>query len=173
MKTFDMPISVNYISLQSVVMDGIRQSVRFIMFTPGASSNIFLQNFSDAEELYHDQLVLFARAIRTKLQVYFEHTPARFAFITAVVSGPTDMDYRPLKHIFRLSSRMVKNDGFKLFLASVDAHLVKALNGLLDDPQGEYFIDDSQYTDIALIMVNYISAENRYVLPIGYSGLQL
>ena len=42
-KTFDMPIGVNNLSLQPVVMHGIRQSVRFIVFTLslGASPNIF------------------------------------------------------------------------------------------------------------------------------------
>jgi hypothetical protein len=131
------------------------------------------QKFSDAEELYHDQLVLFARAIRMELQVYFEHPPARFAFITAIVSERTGMGCAPLQPIFRLSHAMVENDknhGFDLFWAPLDVHLGQALYDLLNDPQGEYFINDTQYTDIALIMINYISAENRYVLPIGYLG---
>ena len=135
----------------------------------------FLQKFSDAEELYHDQLVLFARAIRTELQVYFEHTPAHFAFITAIVSQRTGFRCAPLMEIFHLSHAMVENDknhGFDLFWPPLNAHLRQALNDLLDDPQGEYFVDDSQYTDIALIMVNYISAEIEYVLPIGYLGLR-
>jgi len=133
-----------------------------------------LQKFSDAEELYHDQLVLFAQAIRMQLEVYFEHTPARFAFIAAVVSGPM-MDYELLKRIFRPSRAMVENDlnhGFNLFSERLEDHLVQALKDLLDDPQGEYFIDDSQYTDVALIMINYISAHIWYVLPIGYLGLR-
>ena len=134
-----------------------------------------LQKFSDTEELYHDQLVLFARAIRVKLQVYFEHTPARFALITAIVSERTGANYEPLTHIFRLSRTIVendKNDGFWLFWAApLNVHLGQALNDLLDDPQGEYFIDDTQYTDIALIMINYISAGIGYVLPIGYLSL--
>ena len=103
-----------------------------------------------------------------KLQVYFEHAPARFAFITAIVSERTGLGGEPLKHIFRLSRTMVENDkrhGFKLFSESLDVYLGQGLNDLLDDPQGEYFIDDSQYTDIALNMINYISAEIRYVLP--------
>ena len=136
---------------------------------------ISLQKFSDAEELYHDQLVLFARAIRTKLQVYFEHTPARFAFITAIVSERIGMGCTSLKRIFRLSRAMVQNDenhGFKLFSGSLNWRLVQALNDLLDDPQGEYFIDDNQYTDIALVMINYISAKIRFVLSIGYLGLR-
>ena len=129
-----------------------------------------LQKFSDAEELYHDQLVLFARAIRMELQVYFEHTPARFAFITVIISELLRIDREPLKHIFHLSRAMVENDknhGFKLFSESLEGYLKQALNDLFDDPQGEYFIDDSQYTDIALNMINYISAEVRCVLAIG------
>jgi len=170
-----MPIGVNNLSLQPLIMHGIRQSVRFIMFTLDASSNISLQKFSNAQELYHDQLVLFAPAIRTKLQVYFEHTPARFAFITAITSQRTGKDYWPLKTIFRVSPAMVQDDqkhGFKLFSESLDGHLAQALNDLLDDPQGDYFIDDNHYTDIALIMINHISAEIRYFLPIGYLGLR-
>jgi hypothetical protein len=84
------------------------------------------------------------------------------------------MGCEPLKHIFCLSRAMVENDenrGFKLFSEFLDVYLGQALKDLLDDPQGEYFIDDNQYADIALIMVNYISAEIRYVLPIGYLGL--
>jgi hypothetical protein len=139
-----------------------------------------LQKFSDAEELCHDQLVLFARAIRMKLRVYFEHTPARFAFITAIVTqrtgmGRTGMCCEPLKHIFCLSRAMVEmdeNHGFKLFLEFLDVYLGQALKSLLDDPQGEYFIDDNQYTDIALNMINYISAEIRYVLSNRYLGLR-
>jgi hypothetical protein len=110
-----------------------------------------------------------------ELQGYFEHTPSRFAFVTAIVAEQTGMRCEPLKHIFRLSLAMVQNDenhGFKLFSESLDVNLEQALNDLLDDPQGEYFIDDSQYTDIALILINDISIENRYVLPIGYSGLR-
>jgi hypothetical protein len=110
-----------------------------------------------------------------KLQVYFEHTPARFAFITAIVLDLTGIGSQPLKHIFRLSHAMVENDenyGFKLFSESLSVHVVQALKGLLHDPQGEYFIDDSQYTEIALIMTNFISAEMRYVLLIGYLGLR-
>ena len=135
-----------------------------------------LQKFSDAEELYHDQLVIFARAIRTKLQVYFEHTPARFAFITAIVTQRTGTRCEPpLKHIFQLSHPMLETDenhGFNLFSGDLNVYLGQALNDLLHDPQGEYFIDDSQYTDIALSMINYISANIRYVLPIGYLGLR-
>jgi hypothetical protein len=40
-KTFDMPIGVKNLTLQPVVMHGIRQSVRFIMFTIAVSPNIF------------------------------------------------------------------------------------------------------------------------------------
>ena len=68
---------------------------------------------------------------------------------------------------------MVENDengGFKLFSRPLDVYLRQALKDLLDDPQGEYFIDNSQYTDIALHMINYISVEIRYVPPIGYLG---
>jgi hypothetical protein len=46
-----------------------------------------------------------------------------------------------------------KNHGFMLCENSLTEHLVQALNDLLDDPQGEYFIDDNQYTDIALSMI--------------------
>jgi hypothetical protein len=135
-----------------------------------------LQKFSNAEELYRDLLVLFARTIRTELQVYFEHTPARFVFITAIVSNKTTSDYESLNHIFCLSPEMVennKNRGFNLFLQNnIHMYLRQALNDLLDDPQEEYFVDDDQYTDIALIMINYVSANIRYVLPIGYLGLR-
>ena len=134
------------------------------MFTLGASL-ISLQKFSDAEELYCDQLPLFARSIRMKLQPYFKDTGSRFACITAIVSEQTDRGCGPLKDIFRLSDMVVENDknnGFKLFSRPLDAYLRQALKDLLDDPQGEYFIDDSQYTDIALIMIDYyISAEIR------------
>ena len=138
-----------------------------------------LQQFSDAEELCHDQLVLFARAIRTKLQVYFEHTPVCFAFITAIVTqrtgmGRTGMCCEPLKHVFCLSRVMLENDQnhrFKLFSEFLDVYLGQALENLLDDPQGEYFIDDNQYADIALNMINYISAEIECVLPIRNLGL--
>jgi len=71
---------------------------------------------------------------------------------------------------------MVENDnnvGFKLFLKPLDANLVQALNDLLDDSKGQYFVDDSEYADIALNMINYISAKiRRYVLPIGYLGIR-
>ena len=110
-----------------------------------------------------------------QLEVYFEHTSARFAFITAIVSKQTGMDCWPLVHIFHLSRMMVqsnKNHGFKLFSESLNKYLVQALNDLLDDPQGEYFIEDSQYTDIALNMIKYIPAKTRYVLLIGYLGLR-
>ena len=52
-----------------------------------------------------------------------------------------------------------QNHGFRLFSESLNQRLVQALNDLLDDPQGEYFIDDSQYTDIALNMIDCISGD--------------
>ena len=64
---------------------------------------------------------------------------------------------------------MVENDkkhGFDLFSFDIDMYLREALKTLLDDPQGEYFIDDNQYTDIALNLIDYLSAQIRYVLPI-------
>jgi hypothetical protein len=109
-----------------------------------------------------------------KLQVYFEHTPARFAFITAITLQRTGAACEPLKTIFRLSRTMVENDkthGLNLFSVSLNGRLLQALNDLLHDPQGEYFIDDGHYTDIALIMINYMSARMKYVLLIGYLGL--
>ena len=41
-KTFDMEIGVDNLNLRLEVMQGIRQSVRFIMFALGAPPNIFL-----------------------------------------------------------------------------------------------------------------------------------
>ena len=46
-----------------------------------------------------------------------------------------------------------------------------AMNDLLDDPHGDFFIDDNHYADIALHMVKYMYAHLEYVPPAGYPDL--
>jgi hypothetical protein len=79
-----------------------------------------------------------------------------------------------LRDIFGLSPEMVDNDrnsGFKFLFGSLDPYWRPAMNDLFEDPQGEYFIDDNQYADIALYMVKYMSAHPEYVPPPGYPDL--
>jgi hypothetical protein len=85
-------------------------------------------------------------------------------------------DLRPLRDIFDLSLEMVdddRNSGFKLLSKPLDLYRCPAMKDLLEDLQGEFFIDDNQYADIALHMVKYMSTDLdlEYVPPAGYPDL--
>ena len=113
-------------------------------------------------------------SIRTKIQLYFRDAPARFVFVAAVALDHTFTDLSPLRHIFDLSPEMEDDDkvvGFKLLSRASYRYWCPAMNDLLEDPQGEFFIDDNHYTDIALHMVKYMSADSEYVPPAGYPDL--
>ena len=112
--------------------------------------------------------------IQKQIQLYFGDAPARFALVAAVASDHEFRDLGPLRNISDLSLEMVDNDrnsGFKLLSEPLDAYWCPAMNDLLEDPQGEFFIDDNQYADIALHMVKYMSADLECVPPAGYPGL--
>ena len=112
--------------------------------------------------------------IRKKIQPYFREAPARFALVAAVASDYGVRDLGPLRDVFDLSLKIVdydKNSGFKLLSELLDPYWCPAMNDLLEDPQGEFFIDDNQYAGIALHMVKYMSADLEYVLPAGYPNL--
>jgi hypothetical protein len=106
--------------------------------------------------------------IGKKIQLYFGDVPARFALVAAVASDHNVNDLSPLRDIFDLSLEMVdydRNSGFKLLFDFLDPYWCPAMNELFEDPQGEFFIDDNQYADIALHMMKYMSADLEYVPP--------
>jgi len=112
--------------------------------------------------------------IRKKIRLYFGDAPARFALVVAVASNHEALGLSSLRDIFDLSLEMVDNDkisGFKLLSKSLDSYWCPAMNDLLEDPQGEFFIDDNHYADIALQMVKYMSADLEYVPSAGYPDL--
>jgi hypothetical protein len=111
---------------------------------------------------------------RKKIQLYFGDAPARFALVAAVASDHEVIDLGPLREIFDLSLEMVDDDkssGFNLLSELLDPYWCLAMNDLLEDPQGEFFIDDNQYADIALHMVKYMSANLEHVPSAGYPDL--
>jgi hypothetical protein len=80
----------------------------------------------------------------------------------------------PLRDIFGLSLEMIdydRNSGFGLLFKRLDSYWCWAMTDLIEDPQGEFFIDDNQYADIALHMVKYMSAGMEYVPSAGYPVL--
>jgi len=112
--------------------------------------------------------------IRKKIQLYFGHAPARFALVAAIASDHKVVYLHALGDIFDLSLEMVnddRNSGFKLLSEPLDLYWCPAMKDLLEDPQGEFFIDDNQYADIALHMVKYMTADSKYVPSAGYSDL--
>jgi hypothetical protein len=112
--------------------------------------------------------------IRKKIQLYFRDAPARFALVVAVASDHRVRDLSALRDIFDLSLEMVdddRNSGFKLLSKLLDPYWCPAMKDLLEDPQGEFFIDDNQHADIALHMVKYLSVNFVYVPPTGYPDL--
>ena len=113
--------------------------------------------------------------IRKKIQLYFEYASARFALVAAVASDHKVIDLGPLRDIFNLSFEIIgddRNSGFSFLSGkSLDPYWCPAMNDLLEDPQGEFFIDDNQYADIALHMAKYMSADPQYVPPAGYPDL--
>ena len=126
------------------------------------------QKFSDAEQLYRAQLALFAMFFRKQIQLYLGDAPTRFALVAVTAS---DLKVRyvglgTLWDIFNLSLAMVNYDrssGFNLLSGLLDPYWCRAIKDLLEEPQGEFFINDNQYADIALHMVKYMSAHLEYV----------
>ena len=111
--------------------------------------------------------------MRKKIHLYFRDAPAGFALVAAIAPGHKAryLDLGPLRDMFDLSLEMVDNDrngGFKFLSRLPDPYWRRAMNDLFEDPQGEFFIDDNQYADIALHMVKYMSADLEYVSPTGY-----
>ena len=114
--------------------------------------------------------------IRKKIQLYFGDAPACFALVAAVASHHKDRGLRALKDIFDLSLQMVdgdRNGGSEFLCRWLRPFWRPAMDDLLEDPhwQGEFFIDDNHYADIALHMVKYMSADLKYVPPAGYPAL--
>jgi len=112
--------------------------------------------------------------VRKQIRLYFGNELARFALVAAVASDDKVIDLRPLEDIFYLSFRMVDDDrksGFKLLSHSFDRYWCLAMNDLLEDPQGEFFINGDQYADMSLHMVKHMSANLEYVPPAGYPDL--
>jgi hypothetical protein len=112
--------------------------------------------------------------IRNKIQRYFGDALARFALVVAVSVDHEVTSLDALREIFDLSLEMVdydRNSGFKLLSKRLDPYWCPAMNDLLEDPQGEFFIDDNQYADIALHIVKYMSTDSKYVPPAGYPDL--
>ena len=94
--------------------------------------------------------------------------------VAAVASDHEAVDLGALRDIFNLSPGMVDNDrnsGFNLLSQALDPYWCLAMNNLLGDSQGEFFIDDNQYADIALCMVKYISATLVCIPPPGQYSL--
>ena len=109
--------------------------------------------------------------IRKKIQLYFGDAPARFALVAAVAWDHQDVGLGALRDIFDLSLEMVdydRNNGFNLLSRSLDPCWCPAMNDLLEDPQGEFFINDNQYANIALYMMKSMFADSKYVPPAGY-----
>jgi hypothetical protein len=110
--------------------------------------------------------------IRKKIQLYFRNPPAHFALVAAIASDhKVSRLSDALRDIFNLPFAMVDYHGFQLLSSMLDPHWCPAMNDLLEDPQGEFFIDDNQYGDIALHLVKYMSANFKYAPPAGYPDL--
>jgi len=114
--------------------------------------------------------------IRKKLQLYFGDVPARFALFVAITSDhkTTYLHRGALGYIFGLSPEMVHNErssSFQFLSGLFEPYWGPAMNDLLEDPQGKFFIDANQYTDIALHMVQYMSTGLPYAPPAGYPDL--
>jgi hypothetical protein len=112
--------------------------------------------------------------IRKQIQQYFGDAPARFALVAAIASDHEVRYLDALRDIFDVSLEMVDYDrssGFNFLFGPLDPYWCPAMNDLLENPQGEFFIDDNQYADIALHMVKYMSADLKYVPPVGYPDL--
>jgi hypothetical protein len=115
--------------------------------------------------------------IRKEIRLYFGDAPARFALATAVASPNPMWNFATLWDLFDLSRlEMVDDDkisGLQLLSQPLDSFWLSEINDLLEDPQGEFFIDDNQYAGIALHMVKYMSADLKYVPPLDILTLLL
>ena len=105
--------------------------------------------------------------IQKKIQLYFRDATARFALVVAIALDHKTryLDLGTLGDIFDLSLEILDDDrnrSFELPSEGLDPCWCLAMKDLFEDPQGELFIDDNQYVDIAFHMVKYMSADLEY-----------
>ena len=77
---------------------------------------------------------------------------ARYALVIAAANPQGYLNVTTLEAMFH-QNRIFKDIGY-----SDKTRL--ALKDIFEDPQGEFFVDDNQHADIALYMMNYMSAES-------------
>jgi hypothetical protein len=161
-ENFDFTKHVDNFRLQPLVMYVIRRSVRFIMFAFLCYLNVFLEILRCGTAIPCSTGFICYVYPKENSTVFRRCTcPLRLGRGSCFGSSNVTI-FATLRDIFDLSLEMVdddRNSGFHLLSQPLDPYWCPAMNDLLEDPQGEFFIDDNQYADIALHMVKYMSAD--------------
>ena len=102
---------------------------------------------------------LFARSVGEEFQSQFENAATRFASIAVIALG-SELHYiysEALGDIFPMSRVAMNQNRFDYLMHTRNPYWRLAMNDLLQDPQGIFFVDGDQFTDTALHVVNYMS----------------
>ncbi|KDR84243.1 hypothetical protein GALMADRAFT_236936 [Galerina marginata CBS 339.88] len=139
--------------------------------------------FADASVLYLNNLALYSQILRPRIQVYFQDICLARLLIAAASTEVPDIDskgtrdhYQYLRLIFKVSDEMwnvQKRKGLCLEYSSLA--LIQAIKELLDDDLNSnvgYFIDENQYADTALCLLEFLSQDPGFVLG-GISGMEV
>lgn len=98
------------------------------------------------------------------MQAYAVDKPAHHFLITATIMP--EIYLTTLKYILSLSPAMLdydQKDGFKLLSEWIDSDFQEVMKDLFEDPDGEYFVTDNQYADIALYLMHYMTEGPGFV----------
>ena len=101
--------------------------------------------------MYRVQLGLYEKIAGLKLR----DPLARYALVIAAADPQCYLDGMTLEVMFH-QNRIFKDIGYNILF---DTIIRLALKDIFEDPQGEFFVDDTQHADIALYMINYMSTE--------------
>lgn len=128
-----------------------------------------MQNFADAERLYKIKLADYVRFIRPSLEMYYSDPALKRSLITFVLIDLQKIYMYPwlYGHIFGLQANVIlvqdgdTKHGF-LFSKKIGHDLfIAVMQDVLEDSNGQYFVDQSGYADTALHLMKCMTKHSK------------
>ncbi|KDR84223.1 hypothetical protein GALMADRAFT_702712 [Galerina marginata CBS 339.88] len=124
--------------------------------------------FPNPEQLFNAQFITYQQLVRPAVQLYFQNVDLKYFLISSVTLWTvTRRDYQQdlLNHVFDLSSQVISADN-KIGLNIIEMNsngratgippIITFLQKLFDDRNGPFFIDEDQYADMTLYILNRV-----------------
>ncbi|KAF8914413.1 hypothetical protein CPB84DRAFT_1841119 [Gymnopilus junonius] len=133
-------------------------------FRPTLLMAIRNSNFPDADQLYSIKLTEYAEYIQPVMQLYLQDLALKhFLFIAIFTELPPNKESN-LTRIFGLSDSEVKVDqtnGLHLTSCLYNA-FQQVMKDLFQDPKGRYFVDETQFADLTLHIIQCMTEGSRF-----------